>query len=251
MNALQWRREFYEPAKLLGGEDKVVGHVDGDMKTVALAEPPDGALARFKLLTPPDIRVGDNVSYNDGEGYVFVGIVELVGTPYSSGVFNVDVRNESSWARGRVPCEHCTVIFRPRGSYWKVDEVLATLGMRGTSMELVGGVRQKAVKITRDQVGRWVATFVLSGEQVDEKTWNEGDHSFRAREVVRMANAWLFEDPVKVGDAWTMTINQGRRDVEVVDVKKLRYRIEYEMPNAGMMGSWQTGIMIAGKLYKR
>lgn len=251
MSALQWRREFYEPAKTLGAEDKIVGHVDGDMKTVALAEPPQGALARFKLLTPPDIRVGDNVHYDDGEGYAFIGIVEEVGKPYSSGVFNVDVRSESSGVRGRVPCEHCAVIFRPRQSYWKVDEVMATLGMRGTSMTLACGVRGRAVTVARDADGLWIATFVLAGEQVDQKTWNEGDHAFRAREVVRTANAWLFEDPVKVGDAWTMTINQGRRDVEVLQVKKLRYRIEYEMPNAGMMGSWQTGIVIGGKLYKQ
>ena len=60
---LKWRAEFYRPGP--GTSETVIGFVDGDEKTVALAEPPQGALSRLKLLTPPDIRLGDHVNKRD------------------------------------------------------------------------------------------------------------------------------------------------------------------------------------------
>ena len=100
----------------------------------------------------------------------------------------------------------------------------------------------------RGKDGAWGVTFWNGEVQIDSKAYSEKEYAW-LRGLLRAANAWIFSAPVQIGDCWSETINQGPRDVEVVAVKKLRYRIEYEMPNAGMMGSWQTGILIGGKLY--
>lgn len=249
MAELKWRAEFYKPGP--GTTETLVGHVDGDAKTVGLAEPPAGAYSKFKLLTPPDIRVGDHVRYDNHDDEPFVAVVTRVGTPYPSGTFNVDLLRDG--VAGTVFCENCTVIFRPRHRSWKEDELLALFPKAsGISTEtlLFGKSLGKFVKILQIVKGSWTVSFWLDGRQVDSKDYSEKDYGY-LRDLLRATNTWLFEEPVKVGDCWAMTINQGLRDVEVVMVKKLRYRIEYEMPNAGMMGSWQTGILIGGKLYKR
>ena len=212
---LKWRAEFYRPGP--GTGETVIGFVDGDEKTVALAEPPKGALSRLKLLTPPDIRLGDHVRHDNGEDEPVVGIVTRVGKPYPSGGFNVDLFNGVT---GTVFCENCTVVFRPRHKAWKEEEFLALFPTKSDEtpeVTLVGREPARTVRVLRGKDGVCGVTF-----------WNA---------------------EVQIGDCWRETINQGSRDVEVVAVKKLRYRIEYEMPNAGMMGSWQTGILIGGKLY--
>jgi hypothetical protein len=247
--SLRWRAEFYKPGNGPGVET-VVGHVDGDAKTVALAVPPEGALSRLKLITPPDIRLDDYVRYDNGEDESFVAVVTRVGKPYESGTFNVDLRRGP--AKSTVFCENCTVVFRPHPRCWKEGEVFELFPKQSevaVEETLVGRNPEKTVVLTRDYAaGSWTISFRLGETKVDGKTCSEKEYG-ALRNVVRAANAWIFEEPVKIGDYWTMTINQGRRDVEVVAVKKLRYRIEYEMPNAGMMGSWQTGVLIDGKLY--
>ena len=63
--------------------------------------------------------------------------------------------------------------------------------------------------------------------------------------------AWLVttQYPLEIGDCLTLEINQGDRDCEVVAIKRTRFRVEYEMPNAGMMGGWKDGISVMGKMY--
>jgi hypothetical protein len=62
--------------------------------------------------------------------------------------------------------------------------------------------------------------------------------------------AWLFSNEPKVGDMFEEEINQGIRDCEVVKVGRTRIRVEYEMPNAGMMGGYQPILNLFGrKLY--
>jgi hypothetical protein len=257
-STLKWRREFYKPAER-GTEtfapDRMIGAVEGTSAEVLKSDPPGGALARLKLVNPPDIRVGDHVRHDDGGTDPFTGIVTRVGKPYDSGVFNVDLGSEGDTTT--VPCEHCEVVFRPRRTNWREDEVLMLFlpAPEDSTPEvtLTGPERGKTVKILRGTGDFWVLTFWLGETRIDSKTYNERDYRGRDyryfRGLIRMANAWLFQKPVQVGDSWTGTINQGRRDVEVIAVKKLRYRIEYEMPNAGMIGSWQRGLLIGGKLY--
>ena len=243
---LKWRAEFYRPGP--GTSETVIGFVDGDEKTVALAEPPQGALSRLKLLTPPDIRLGDHVRHDNGEDEPVVGIVTRVGKPYPSGGFNVDLFNGVT---GTVFCENCTVVFRPRHKVWKEEEFLALFPTKSDEtpeVTLVGREPARTVRVLRGKDGAWGVTFWNGEVQIDSKAYSEKEYAW-LRGLLRAANAWIFAAPVQIGDCWSETINQGLRDVEVVAVKKLRYRIEYEMPNAGMMGSWQTGILIGGKLY--
>lgn len=244
---LKWRAEFYTPGP--GTSEIMVGHVDGDAKAVAIAEPPKGAYTKFKLLTPPDIRVGDHVRYDNHDDEPFVAVVTRVGAPYPSGTFNVDLLRDG--VTGTVFCENCTVVFRLRLRPWKADELLEMLPSRNLpapEVTLSGREPGRVVKIQRSLENLWTVTFWSRDVQIDSKTYDEKSYGY-LREIMRAVNAWIFAEPVQVGDSWTETINQGKRDVEVVAVKKLRYRIEYEMPNAGMMGSWQTGILIGGKLY--
>lgn len=241
--ALLWRAEFYDPA----APDKVLGHVDGDSRAVAQAEPPHGAQARFRLLTPPDIRLGDHVSYDNGDDAPFQAIVTRVGSPYPSGTYNVDLSRDG--ATQTVFCENCTVVFRPRHHAWRVDEVIALLvKAAGEAVRLGGGNPQKTAKLLKVADGTWTLTCWAGEDRVDSRTYTDRS-SNPIRDALRVANAWLFAAPVKVGDAWTEEINQGARDVEVVEVKKLRYRIEYEMPKAGLMGAWRTGTLIGKLLY--
>ena len=244
--ALKWRAEFWKPGP--GTSETIVGHVDGDAKTVGLAEAPAGAYSRLKLLTPPDIRINDNVRYDDGEGEPFTGIVTRVGKPYPSGTFNVDI---FAGATRTVFCENCTVVFRPRHKIWKEEEFLAMFPPKSdetSEITLVGREPLRTVRVLRGKDGLWTSSFRDGETQIDSKTYSEKTYGY-LRDLLRAANAWIFAQPVQIGDCWRETINQGPRDVEVVAVKKLRYRIQYEMPNAGMMGSWQTGILIGGKLY--
>jgi hypothetical protein len=243
---LQWRAEFWKPGP--GTSETIVGHVDGDAKAVAVAETPEGAYLRLKLLTPPDIRLGDHVRYDNGDDEPFVGIVTRVGQPYPSGAFNVDI---FAGATKTVFCENCTLVFRPRHKLWKEEEFLALFPPKSDEtpeVKLVGREPLRTVRVLRGKDGLWTVTFLDGETKIDAKVYNEQKYGY-LREILRAANAWIFGAPVQIGDCWCETINQGPRDVEVVAVKRLRYRIEYEMPNAGMMGSWQTGIVIGGKLY--
>ena len=62
--------------------------------------------------------------------------------------------------------------------------------------------------------------------------------------------AWLFSNEPQVGDCYETEINQGIRDCEVVKVGRTRIRVEYEMPNAGMMGGYHPILNLFGrKLY--
>ena len=62
--------------------------------------------------------------------------------------------------------------------------------------------------------------------------------------------SWLFSPEVVVGDTFPKEINQGERECEVVKVGRTRARIEYEMPNAGMMGGYIPIVNLFGrKLY--
>lgn len=66
--------------------------------------------------------------------------------------------------------------------------------------------------------------------------------------AVESLRAWLFSDQVQVGDEFAEVINQGLRYCEVIVVKKLRYRIEFEMPACTQQG-WRRGVVVCGRLF--
>ena len=54
--------------------------------------------------------------------------------------------------------------------------------------------------------------------------------------------------PVKVGDCYGELINQAVRDCEVIEVKRTRYRIVFEMPNCEQKG-WRSGVLFNKALH--
>lgn len=55
---------------------------------------------------------------------------------------------------------------------------------------------------------------------------------------------------IKVGGTYTEYINQADRVCEVIDVKRKRFRVEFEMPNVTQQG-WRNGIPALGTMYYR
>ncbi len=66
--------------------------------------------------------------------------------------------------------------------------------------------------------------------------------------VMPVINAWLFGRPVKLGDSWTEWVNQDERCCKVIEIKRVRYRIEYEMPTCVQQG-WRHGIRVCDRLF--
>lgn len=64
--------------------------------------------------------------------------------------------------------------------------------------------------------------------------------------ILHAASSFLLGVELQEGAMFDELINQGVRDCEVVTVKRARFRIEYEMPNAGMMGAWRKPTFIRG-----
>lgn len=61
-------------------------------------------------------------------------------------------------------------------------------------------------------------------------------------------NAWFFSSPVVLGDVFTEFINQADRDCSVIEMKRTRYRIEFDMPNCTQQG-WRTGVRVGDILF--
>ena len=70
--------------------------------------------------------------------------------------------------------------------------------------------------------------------------------------VLSAINGFLYQGEIEPGALFNLVINQGYREVEVIEIKRNRARIEYEMPNAGMMRGWIPILQTpAGKVYPR
>ncbi len=66
--------------------------------------------------------------------------------------------------------------------------------------------------------------------------------------VMPVINAWLFGRPVQVGDSWTERVNQDERLCKVIEIKRVRYRIEYQMPTCVQQG-WRHGVQVCDRLF--
>ena len=90
------------------------------------------------------------------------------------------------------------------------------------------------------------AIWVEFGSCNREKTYSL-ENPFAVDNASHAIMAWLFGKDVEQGDMFSTTINQGIRHCEVMKVNKTRLRLEYEMPNAGLMGGWHHLVVIFGR----
>ncbi len=70
----------------------------------------------------------------------------------------------------------------------------------------------------------------------------------KLQNAILVVNAWLFSRPVQLGDSWAEWINQDERFCKVIEIKRVRYRIEYEMPTCVQQG-WRHGVRVCGRLF--
>lgn len=69
-------------------------------------------------------------------------------------------------------------------------------------------------------------------------------------QFVAALKAFLLGVKVEPGKGFLEDINQADRDCEVLSLKRTRFRIEYEMPNAGMVQAWRKpGLARGGDWY--
>lgn len=68
-------------------------------------------------------------------------------------------------------------------------------------------------------------------------------------EAIAMIKSILMVGDLYEGAMFDMMINQGFRFCDVVKVTPTRVRLEYEMPNAGLMGGWYKTAEIGGKKF--
>lgn len=218
---------------------------------------PEGAPVReIFLINPPDIRVGDRVSYWSPMPHVpenWTGVVTAVHKPHSNGVFNVEVKMDAPSIETRTcPCEYLTVIFRPRQKSYSMKELDAFLESSPNGVYLTGGAPDKIVGLLpMGDTGAWAVELPhpIGSTHFSAKDKHGYIDRWGAKaRALELANTYLFGKPVVVGDGFTEVINQGRRDCEVIAVKKTRYRIEFDMPNCVQQG-WRTGTRIGDTLY--
>lgn len=87
----------------------------------------------------------------------------------------------------------------------------------------------------------------------EKYTWVDKRYAkkYIIQDVTNDMMTWLYSKDVEEGDCFDLDINQGTRECEVVKVGRTRARINYEMPNAGMMGGFINVFNMFGrKLYR-
>lgn len=114
----------------------------------------------------------------------------------------------------------------------------------GHVAHVTNGKRTIAIRPCRHPGVKWTATYGLTTPLVNLTQRDEhgpeisGDVLVEnAERVIRMM---LGRRYVVHADRpyFTAGINQGWRDCEITSLKRTRARVEYEMPNAGLMGCW-------------
>lgn len=83
-------------------------------------------------------------------------------------------------------------------------------------------------------------TLTFSDPKFDLRDQGDTIERVTARQAKRLIQTFFWGRRVHKGAWFDLFINQGRRDCYVVGetATPTRVRIEYEMPNAGTMGSW-------------
>ena len=121
-------------------------------------------------------------------------------------------------------------------------------GMKGhLILSIYGGGKRETM---HKHHPRELPIIVEFGQCDQKKEYADKDYFDIVESVTSEIMAWLYSEPVKINDCFDRVINQGVRDCEVVKVGRTRVRIEYEMPNAGMMGGWMPILnLFSRKLY--
>jgi hypothetical protein len=113
--------------------------------------------------------------------------------------------------------------------FWKMDDK--------ETYENGNGIKVRAWAINQTDDVRdenFCAIQVSDGEKVTE-------HYFTTEhEMVAAVRAIMWGVIVKEGEVFEEGINQGMRDCDILKVNKKRFRIGYDMPNAGYMEGWRT-----------
>ena len=112
-------------------------------------------------------------------------------------------------------------------NFWKMDEK--------ETYESGNGILVRAWAINQPSTkGNFCAIQVSDGEKVT-------DHYFtNERDMVEAVEALLFGVVIKEEGDFVEVINQGVRGCDVLKVNKKRFRIGYDMPNAGYMEGWRS-----------
>ncbi len=216
------------------------------------------------------------------------GIVTRVGDPFESGVVNVDLsvpivcrhcydkdlghgnheqcchcspeqkRNTTAPTHEvkTVPGEGCEVSFRPRRKAYKTSEMMELLEASPTAdhVSLHGRTPEAVACLSRHENNEWRVTLpempsdpFIYQVKTPRPGWS-ADTAEPQRKAIVLANTYLFGEPLEIGEMYTEFINQGDRDCYILDIKRTRYRIEFEMPNC-TQEAWRTGIRIGDGLY--
>jgi len=70
------------------------------------------------------------------------------------------------------------------------------------------------------------------------------------RAVAMIMYTYLRGKAITSGTYLKMTVNQSPRECEVIDVKRSRFRIEYEMPNCtNLVGAWRYGMKFFDRMF--
>jgi len=132
--------------------------------------------------------------------------------------------------------------YRDRPSFTEA-EIAPKMGKVGTVYLRATKDSQKVCRVARVEGGFQVNyPWGIFGEGENWEVYST------LKGALHHANAWLFSREVVVGDMFTEMINQGLRDCEVLAVKKIRYRIVFEMPKGDQQG-WRRGVPICGRLF--
>ena len=218
------------------------------------------------------------------------GIVTRVGEPFESGVVNVDLSvpivcshcYDKDTGHGNheqcchcspeqkrdttapthevktVPGEGCAVTFRPRRKPYLTSEIMELLEKSPTKdhVSLHGLKADEVACVSRHENDEWrvvlpkmpATPFIYKVQKPlrGHKVYTDGPK----RNAVILANTYLFGTPLEIGDSFTQFINQGDRDCYILDIKRTRYRIEFEMPNC-TQEAWRKGLRIGEHLYDR
>ncbi len=136
----------------------------------------------------------------------------------------------------------------------QINQVLRDLKGR-TPVHLYRGKR--IVKVwavdqdTTPQGGKqWAFSMTVDSDESTEHVFHTGTGNTwtliegAKRSFYRALYAALLGHEVEVGLQFGEYINQNDRDCEVLVQKRTRFRIEYEMPNAGMVEAWRYPAII-------
>ena len=113
-------------------------------------------------------------------------------------------------------------------NYWNMDERETYDNSNGMC------VRAWVINQTDIKKENFCAIQVSDGKEIT-------NHYFKTqREMVAAVRAIMWGVIVKVDEEFSEMINQAERDCIITEVKKTRFRVGYEMPNAGWMEGWRT-----------